>query len=230
MKKKITVSSELMYVMAVVTLTLAVAMTATTDFGVSMIVAPAYVISLRLDFLTFGQSEYVVQGLLFILLCIAMRKVRLVYFCSFATGVFYGAVLDLWRLVIPHFNPDITPPGSLPFSLRCVYFVLGIILTAFSVAVLFRTYLYPQVYDTFVRLVSEKYNVPLTKFKTCFDMTCLLIASALTLVVFGSFHGVGVGTIIMTFVNGPLIGLIGKAFDKFFAPDPSFPKLAAHFE
>lgn len=230
MKKKIAISSELMYVIAVVTLTLAVSMTATTDFGVSMIVAPAYVISLKLDFLTFGQSEYIVQGLLFILLCIIMRKVKLVYFCSFATGIFYGAVLDLWRLIIPHFNPNITPPGSLPFSLRCIYFALGVILTSFSVAVLFRTYLYPQVYDTFVRLVSGKFGIPLTKFKICFDMSCLLIASVMTLVLFGYFHGVGVGTIIMTFVNGPLIGLIGKALDKFVEPKPTFPKLAAHFE
>ena len=104
--KKIKISSELVFLLATVILSFSVAMIATTDFGVSMIVAPAYILSQKFTFLTFGQSEYIIQAILFIVFCIAMKKVKLIYFCSFLSGIIYGAILDLWRL-IPIFNQNI---------------------------------------------------------------------------------------------------------------------------
>lgn len=63
--RPIRVASEAAYLFAIVTLSLSVAMLACADFGVSMIVAPAYLLSKKIGFLTFGQCEYIVQGLLF---------------------------------------------------------------------------------------------------------------------------------------------------------------------
>ena len=111
--KRIRVPAEVVYVLAILLLSFSVAMAASTDFGISMIAAPAFILSEKLP-LTFGQCEYVVQGLLFVVFCILMKKVRLVYFSSFLTGIVYGAVLDLWRILIPHFNPAVTAPGTLP--------------------------------------------------------------------------------------------------------------------
>ena len=65
-KKKIKVPSEAVYVASCVLLALAVAMLTAADFGVSMIVAPAYILHLKLGFLTFGQAEYVIQALFFV--------------------------------------------------------------------------------------------------------------------------------------------------------------------
>ena len=223
---KLRVPAELAYAGAVLILSFAVAMVASANFGVSMVVAPAYILSLRVDALTFGQSEYIVQALLFLVLCLLLRQVRLTFFFSFFTCLIYGAVLDLWRLVIPLFNPAVTPPGSMAFPLRCVLFAGGMILTAFSVALFYRTYLYPQVYDFFVKAVCERFPFDRTKFKICFDAGCLLIAVLLTLVFFGRFNGIGVGTLIMTALNGVLIGLFGKILDRFF----TFPALLTKAE
>lgn len=200
--------------MAVITLSFAVAMITSTNFGVSMIVAPAYILSQKLTFLTFGTAEYVVQAILFILFCILMKKVKPVYFCSFLTGVVYGAVLDLWRKIVPHFNPDITAPGSLSFTLKAVYFVLGMLLTSFSIAMFFKTYFYPQVYDFFVKGISERYNISTTKFKVGFDFSFLILSCILTLILFRKLVGVGVGTIIMTCLNGIIIGFFSSFMDK----------------
>ena len=63
--------SEICYLVSIVLLSFAVAMVAAAGFGVSMVVAPAYVLSLKVPFLTFGQSEYVVQLLLFAVFSIA---------------------------------------------------------------------------------------------------------------------------------------------------------------
>ncbi len=228
--KKIKISSELNYILAILILSLSVAMISCTDFGLSMIVAPAYILSQKLTFLTFGQSEYAVQGVLIVLFCILMRRVKPIYFTSFGTGLIYGAVLDLWRWVIPHFNPEITPPGSLPFPLRAVYFVVGMLMTSFSIAMFFRTYFYPQVYDFFVKGVSARYGLDRNKFKICYDASFLAISCAMSLILFRRFVGVGVGTLIMTACNGLLIGAFGKFLDRFFVFEPRFPKFSRYFD
>ena len=69
MKKKLTIHSELVYVLSIIILSFSVAMVSAADFGLSMIVSPAYILSQKLEFLTFGQSEYVVQAFMFIIFC-----------------------------------------------------------------------------------------------------------------------------------------------------------------
>lgn len=74
MSKKITLHGEFVYVAAILLLSLAVAMLSAANFGVSMIVAPAYIISQKLGVITFGQGEYLVQSLLFVAFCILMKR------------------------------------------------------------------------------------------------------------------------------------------------------------
>lgn len=228
--KKITVHSEIVYAAAIILLSLAVAMLSAANYGVSMIVAPAYIISQRLGVITFGQGEYLVQSILFIVFCILMKKVKLVYFSSFATCLIYGAVLDLWRKFVPLFNPEITVPGSMNIATRIILFLGGMILTSFSVMLFYKTYLYPQVYDFFVKGISARFNKDRTKFKIAFDFSCLAVSCFLTLVLFRKFIGIGVGTIILTALNGFIIGWFDKLFDKFVNLKPIFPKFAEKFD
>lgn len=228
--KKITLHSELIYVLSILILSFSVAMVSAADFGLSMIVSPAYILSQKLGFLTFGQSEYVIQALLFIIFCILMKKVKLVYFGSFATCLIYGAVLDLWRAAIPMFNPSVTEPGSMSMPLRITFFVVGTLITALAIAMCFRTYLYPQVYDFFVKGITERFALDQTKFKIAFDMTFLALSCVMTLLFFRKFVGIGAGTIITALVNGFLIGNFGKLLDKFVEIKPLFPELAKKFD
>ena len=103
-KKRLHIPSEIIYVLAVVILAFSVCLATAADFGVSMIVAPAYILSIKFPVLTFGQWEWVTQAILFVIFCIIMRRFHWAYLVSFFTCLFYGAVLDLWRL-IPIFNP-----------------------------------------------------------------------------------------------------------------------------
>lgn len=222
--------SEICYLVSIVLLSFAVAMVAAAGFGVSMVVAPAYVLSLKVPFLTFGQSEYVVQALLFAVFCLLMRRVKLVYFSSFLTCLIYGAVLDLWRAVVPLLNSAVTPPGSMAMPVRIVLFACGMLLTAFSVALFYRTYLYPQVYDFFVKGVSLRYGLNMTKFKIASDVCSLAVAVVLTLIFFRRFNGIGVGTLIMTALNGLLIGAFGKLIDRLFVFRPLLPAFAKMFD
>ena len=226
--KKIKIPSELVYFIAIITLAFSVAMITITNFGVSMIVAPAYILSQKLTFLSFGQSEYVIQALLFIVFCIIMKKLKLVYFSSFITGIIYGFVLDLWRK-IPIFNQTVTTAADLGIATRIIFFIIGMLLTSFSVALFFKCYLYPQVYDFFVKGVSKKFNIPRHKFKTCFDLSCLVVATAMTLLLFHSFVGVSFGTLIMAICNGTIIGFFSRFLDKHFDFVPIFKNFAKKF-
>jgi len=152
-EKKFVLYSEVAYVLSVVLIALAVALASAADFGLSMVVVPAYILSQWLGVITFGQAEYIVQGLLFVILCVALRGFKPIYLVSFFTGVFYGAVLDLWRL-LPFLNPAVTPPGSMGLGLRIVLFALSELLTGIAIALCFKAYLFPMVYDFLDQFIS----------------------------------------------------------------------------
>lgn len=226
--KKLNFPSELAYLCAILLLSLAVALLSAADFGVSMIVAPAYLLSLKLGFLTFGQAEYVIQAILFVILCLVLKRFRPIYFVSFLTCILYGLVLDGWRR-LPLLNPNVTEPGSMGLSLRIVLFLIGVLLTSFSIALFFETYLYPQLYDFFVKSVTERYHLKLSVFKTCFDLTFLLISVLLTFLFFGTIKGIGIGTVIMACINGTLIGFFSGLLKRYVTFPVYAKKLASRF-
>lgn len=228
--KKIRVSNELIYVLAVIVLSFATAMLAAADLGMSMVVAPAYIVSLKVKALTFGQAEYIVQGMLFILFCVLMKKVRRLYFFSFVSGLIYGAVLDFWRMVIPRFDPERFVPGSLPLSIRIVYFIVGFLLNSLGVALYFKTYFYPQVYEFFVKGIGRRFEIELSKFKIGFDMTCLVIAIVLSFSLFYGLVGIGVGTVVLALGNGALIGFYGRWMDRHLDTWDRWERLSERFE
>ncbi len=227
--KKLTVHSETVYFFAIALLSFAVAMLTAANFGISMIVAPAYLLSLKTGFLSFGQAEYVIQAIIFVVFCIVMKKFKAVYLSSFLTCLIYGAVLDLWRL-IPIFNPNVTAPGSMAMPIRILMFIFGILFTSVSVALFFKTYLYPQVYDFFVKGVSGKFGIEISRFKTCFDLSCLIVGSAMSLIFFKKFVGISFGTLFIALINGTLIGFFKNVFDRFFIIKPFFKKFSTYFE
>lgn len=226
--KRLPFPAELAYLLSIAIMSFSVAMTAAADFGVSMIVAPAYILSLKIPFLTFGQAEYVVQGLLFIVFCLLMRRVKPLYFLSFGTGLLYGLMLDCWRL-IPAFDPAVTVPGSMPMPLRIAYLAIGIVLTSFAVALSFKSYLYPQVYDFFVKGLTDHYALPRTRFKQCFDLSALALSLVLSLTLLGSLSGIGIGTLVAAICNGFLIGGFSKLFDRTLQVRALFPRLEKAF-
>ena len=230
MKNKIRLPGEIAWFIAILLLSFSVAMIASAGFGVSMIVAPAYILSLKFSFLSFGLSEYILQALLFIVFCFLMKGFRLVYLSSFLTCIIYGAVLDLWRTLIPLFNPLLTDPSSIPMALRIFLFITGLVLTGFSVALFFRTYLSPQVYDFFVKSVSSFYNIDRTKFKRIYDASSFLVALVMSLLFFHGIKGIGWGTIVMTLLNSFVIGFFDSLFGKIFDFKPLFPSFASFFE
>lgn len=211
MKKK-TFYSELAYVFGLIALALGVALMEKADFGVSMVVAPAYVLynilSPHLPFFTFGMAEYVLQGIVLVVLLAILRKFKFTYLLSFVTAVIYGLILDGLMFLC----------DSLPLTMawRFVYYILGMVIGSVGVSLMFHTYLSPEVYELFVRLVSEKFGIRISKFKTVYDCTSMLIAVVMSLIALHTLVGVNWGTIVCALINGWMIGRCSAVFEHFF--------------
>lgn len=213
MKKRI-FYSEAAYAIGLLLIAASVVLLTKADFGVSMIVAPAYVIyravSQTLDFFTFGMAEYCFQGLLLIIMAIAVRRFRVSYLLSFATAVLYGIELDILT-VLGNFLPT-----DLVF--RLIYYPVGVFICAIGVSMMFHAYISPEVYELFVKEVSSHFKININKVKTVFDCSGCVLGLLLSFLFFGwgKFVGVNIGTVICAIVNGFLIGRCSVFMEKKF--------------
>ena len=95
-----------------------------------------------------------------------------------------------------------------------------------------------QVFELFVAEISDKFNIQISKVKSAFDASLLCISILLAITLFGdfkdfdwtkvassSFHSIGLGTLVTTTINSPLITLMGKVIDKLFGSEPYFKYL-----
>lgn len=213
MKGKRIFYCELAYVFGMIILAFGNSFMEKADFGMSMVVAPAYLLHLKvsefLPFFSFGMSGYVFQAVLLTALSIVMRKVKKSYFLSFATAFLYGLLLDAVMSLVALF-------GFEGIVWQCVLFVLGLVLSSIGVSLLLHTYFPPEAYEITVKEISQKYNISIAKIKTIYDCCSCVFGVILSLCFFGTFVGVKFGTVICALVNGFLIGRIGNFLESKF--------------
>ena len=211
MKKK-PFYTELAYLLGILAIALGTAFMERADFGMSMVVAPAYVLYLKLsatwEFVTFGMMEYTLQAVVLLFMAALLRRFRLSYLFSFFTAVLYGFALDGCMALVGLF-----PVAGIPW--RIVFFLAGALLCSLGVAFMFHTYLAPEAYELFVKEVSSAFRISISKFKTGYDCVSCLLGIVLSFVFFGMWHFEGVkwGTILCALCNGALIGWLGKRME-----------------
>lgn len=211
--KKTTFYTELAYLLGIASLALGTAFMEKANLGISMVVAPAYLLYLKLSsvwsFVTFGMTEYTLQTFLLVVMALVLRRFKASYLFSFFTAILYGFTLDGCMKLIGNISPSF-------FGGHIVFYTIGLILCAIGVAFIFRTYIAPEVYELFVKEVSAKKHCNINRFKIEYDCVSCLIGIILSFLFFGFFHfeGVKLGTIICALVNGKMIGMIGNIMDK----------------
>ena len=230
-------TSELLWLFGIFFVALGVAICSKADLGVSMIAAPTFIVYEAIAHLwsgfSLGVTEYLLQGVILILLCLVIRRFRFRYLFAFAVAVIYGYVLNFFVWVL----------SGVPFTavwLRWIMLIVGNCITGFGVACFFRTYMPLQVHELFVAELVDRFNLKLNKTKAIFDISLLVVSILLALVLFGdattfdwitigrtSFHSLGLGTLVTTAMNSPIIALMGKLIDRYFDPTPRFPKMEA---
>ena len=214
MKKKV-FYTEMAYALGIVILALGTALMEKANFGMSMVVAPAYLLHLKisqtLPFFSFGMAEYTLQAAILLLLGLAMRRFKLSYLFSFCTAVIYGLALDGVMMLTAGFPAE-------AMALRVVYYLLGMLLCSIGVSLLFHTYIAPEAYELFVKEVSAKIGMDIHRFKTLYDCVSCGIGVVLSFAFFGLWHfkGVKLGTILCALINGSIIGWCTRVFEARF--------------
>jgi len=232
---KLKKSSELLWLLGIVFVALGVAICSKADLGVSMIAAPAFVVYEAIAPLwsgfSVGMTEYIIQGLMLIILCLIVRRFNWRYLLAFAVAVLYGYTLNLFLWLLSGVTFDAV-------WIRWVMLIIGDMITAFGVACFFRTYLPLQVYELFVAELAARFHLNINKTKWVFDLSLLAISVTLALTLFGdvatfdwstigyaAFHSIGLGTLVTTAINSPLIALMGRLIDRFFEATPTFARV-----
>jgi len=233
--KKIAKANELMWVLGVIFVALGVSICSKADLGVSMIAAPAFIIndavSSLWDGFSVGMMEYLVQGVMLIILCIVVQRANWRYLLAFLVAIIYGYVLDLWLFIFKDVYFE-------EIYMQWIMLIVGDVITALGVACFFKTYLPLQVYELCVAEVSDRYKFDIHKTKWAFDMLCLVLSIILAFAISqdagefdwstiykSSYHHLGLGTIVTTLINAPIIAGWSKLLDKCFTYEALLPKV-----
>ncbi len=204
--------NQLYWVFGILLCTLGIAFCTKSDFGLSMIAAPAYIIHVKMEsffpWYSQGTSEYILQTLLIVIVFFTTYKFKLKYILSFATAIISGLVLDMWLFVLGG-------NGAYELlSMRIVAFILGECLSALAIALFFRTTMPVQAYELLVAEIAQKFNIQVEKVKMVNDICYFVLSVALALLLNGSLQGLGIGTVVITLTNAPIIAFFGKLIDK----------------
>ncbi len=181
-------------------------------FGLSMIAAPPYILHcfLRESFpwYTQGMSEYVWEAVILVITCLAVGRFRIRYLLSLVTAVLSGFIIDFWLSVLGGNGMYES------FAVRIIAFICGAAIISLAVAFVFRTNFPPQVYELLVGEISDKYHFDKSKTKLINDLAMLIITIVFARALNHSWEGVGIGTIIVAFLNAPLIDFFGRIIDR----------------
>lgn len=215
MKQKITRTNELFYAFGMILCALGVTLSANSGFGVSMVVAPAYVLHRYFvqffPWFTFGVAEYALQGAIIFITAAVCRGFKWKYFFGVFGVLFYGGAVDFWRLLL-----GTQVWGTL--AARILSAVAGAVVVSVAIAMLLRTYLPQQSYELCVQEITDRYALPLSRVKWTYDAVSLLLAVLLMLVLFGRFDTtmIGPATLVLTVINAPMITFFGKVLERYF--------------
>ncbi len=200
------------WIIGLVLSNLGVSLCTKANFGLSMIGASPYIIHVWLRdkwaWFTQGTAEYVWEAILLVIGCFLVRRFKWKYLLSFVTAVLAGLAIDGWLFVLG---------GNGPFeslALRISMLALGTMITSCGIAFYFNTTMPVAVYELIVAEFSDRYNKNLNKVKFVNDAILLVVALGLSFALTGKLTGIGVGTVVITVVNAPLIGFFRKIVEK----------------
>ncbi|MBQ9978908.1 MAG: hypothetical protein IJP20_03845 [Clostridia bacterium] len=220
MKKKITKMGEASWVVGNILCAIGNCLVSKSAFGLSAIIAPAFIMHEKIGFLSVGVCEYIIQGLLLSLCCILIGRFKGKFIATICNILFYGACFDIVNALLA----PIVPVGMIS---RISAAAIGTLITGFAIALMLRTYIPPSAYEIFVKEVSDAKGIELSRMKLVFDGSMLALSILMMLLLLGEFRFdmIGALTVISAFLNSVLIGFFGRILDKYCDFSPAIPKL-----
>jgi uncharacterized membrane protein YczE len=115
--------------------------------------------------------------------------------------IIFSCFLDLTMFILSSINPDIYIAKIITLVLGCLSLALGVALQIISNVVMLPG-------EGFMYSIVKKWSFDIGYTKTCFDISLVILAAALSVLYFQEIRGIREGTLISAFIVG--------AFSRFF--------------
>lgn len=210
MKKRL--PGEVALALAVILNAFNVTLVAKSQFGITTLSSVPLVLAKAFPFLTFGTWNFLVQTLIILLLMVLTRSYKAGYLLSFGIGLIFGRLLDFFELLLL--------PLPLGFFWRLLYFVAGAFLMTVGASLFIRCQLPALPFDTFVRDMTQHFQIPVSKVRTTLDLTCVTFSLVVSFAMLGRMEGVGPGTLVTALFTGTITQGVLKTLDRHFVITP----------
>lgn len=174
-----------------------------SSLGTSQISSLPYVLSLRFP-LSFGGFTFLMNTV-FILIQIAIQRRDFppVQLLQIAANVLFSGFIDVSMAALNWLHPAGWLARGGCMLLGCAILACGI-----SIEIAPDVITVPG--EGIVRVLAQATGKDFGRVKLAFDVTLIVIASALSLLFFGRLQGVGIGTVVSALVVGPFVSLFGR--------------------
>lgn len=171
-----------------------VALITKSNFGITAISALPYTLSQVFPTLTYGTWYYIFQISLMAILCLITKRFKKDYIIAFIVGFLFSFALDIISFLIE--------PWPELLLLRGGYFIAGTLLLMVGVGFLINSGLPIMPQDLFTRDLSTFKDIPYKRFKTAFDLSCVIVSLSISLLLTGHIYGIGICTLLSACING----------------------------
>ena len=205
----------LLYLAGLVILALGLTLNTKTTLGVSPIISVSYAISeishRNLGDVTFvWYSVLVVIQLILLLIMKAEKKALGLTVLQLPLSLVFTRFMNLFSAVLPVFATAYagSPLGSLVS--RILFLLLAIVLTGIGAAMSLDAHLIPNPGDGIVQAIASFTKKSVGLSKNFVDITCVVLAVLLSLLLTRRIIGVGIGTLLAALLTGRVIALYHK--------------------
>ena len=180
----------LYFILGVAINSFGVAFITKSALGTSQISSVPYVLSLRFPSVSFGMTTFFVNLLFILIQAVLLKKnFQTVQFLQVAVNVLFSVLIDVSMTLLSFFQPE-------AFGLRIVSLLAGCVILAVGISIEVAPDVLVVPGEGAVRAISQTTGLKFGSVKVYFDVSLIVIASALSFLFFGRLNGVGLGTVI----------------------------------
>ncbi|WP_239512584.1 YczE/YyaS/YitT family protein [Bifidobacterium avesanii] len=192
-----------------------IALITKSNLGTSPISSIAWVFALRFPQISFGVTTFAMNVAFVVLEILLLRRdFHPIQFLQLAVTFWFSATLDASMMLLAWFSPD-------AWRLRTIGLLLGCFILALGICMEVAPGLIMVPGEGAVRALQIVTKARFGTLKVCFDVSLIVIATALSFVFFGRLNGLGIGTVVAAVITGQIVNFLNRHM-RFVAPtDPA---------
>lgn len=186
-----------------------VAFTKHGELGVSPISSVANVLSCKYDFLSIG-VWLIIWNCILILgqILILRKKFQLIQLLQIPLSFLFGYFTDFGMWLVSGIPIDL-------YFMKLLMVVIGIVILGFGISLSVIANVIMNSGEAFVKAISDTTHKQFGNIKIAFDVSCVIIAILLSLVLFNfSIEGTREGTIISALLTGAVVKFFNRILQK----------------